>query len=422
MKSFFNKYKFYLIGVASVLIIIAMGVSFAIFRISVTGNQSKLRAGSLILNLDESTTDGISINPAYPLTDEEGKNTKSYIFTLENNGTMDADYTIYLEDITTATNKMAHSIIRFNLKKQLYDSTGTLKGSQPSDKLDSLTNITNEKGEIVLDGGTMASGEKTTYTLNIWMDYNAGNEYQGTSFKGKLRIDGSQQYNKVSAAYTYDQNNAATLCITGEESTCVQTDCYESGKTCNPGDIIYYMVNPTTRVRFHVMYDENGKITMQSQKNTVSNIAWNTSGNNGDGPITILTALENATSTWTNVNDLTYTLGTTVFKTNAYTGCSTYNTCETNTYTLTSRTAKARMITVQEAALLGCTQDLESCPKWMNNYLDSSANYGYWTVSSVSSTSNNARVVYLSGALVYDANSSVNDTNYGARAIVQITK
>ena len=79
---------------------------------------------------------------------------------------------------------------------------------------------------------------------------------------------------------------------------------------------------------------------------------------------------------WSNVNVQTYTMGTTVFRDNAYTGCSSSSSCTTNTYTLASRTAKARMITVQEAKALGCSEATKSCPIWMYNYLYKSSSNG----------------------------------------------
>ena len=75
-------------------------------------------------------------------------------------------------------------------------------------------------------------------------------------------------------------------------------------------------------------------MTLQQRENTVYNTAWYSSSNDSSkGPTTILPALESATSGWTNINNQTYTMGTTTFKTNAYTGCTSSG-CTTNTYTL----------------------------------------------------------------------------------------
>ena len=259
-----------------------------------------------------------------------------------------------------------------------------------------------------------------------------------------------RNYDNIVSAYTYN----SSTCVTGEEETCVKTTCYKSttAGSCPAGTIIKYKVNDTDIVTFHVMYDNGTTMTMQSQKNTVNNTMWisaadyatentdstscsNTSCND-EGPMTVLVALERATRGWTNVNDQTYTMGTTVFKDNAFTGCY-YNSCTTNTYTLDARTAKARMITTQEITNLGCTDAAKSCPNWMNNYLynstsyggtvsDSSTdpttgspNYGYWTMSAYSSSKNHAWYVYYNGNV---RSNGTYRTYYGARAVVVVSK
>lgn len=219
-----------------------------------------------------------------------------------------------------------------------------------------------------------------------------------TNMKGAIdelyeKSDIRKQGNFVSA-YTYS-TATSTECITGEEPTCKKSTCYKSktSGSCKAGDIIKYKVNDTDIVTFHVMYDNGSTLTMQSQKNIINNTEWikkgdyieaggtetdyGTYGDSNKGPLTVLTALENATGGWNNVKDQTYTMGTTVFKINAYTGCDNTS-CTTNTYTLSERTAKARMITYQEVADFGCDIDsnrLNSCPKWVYNYVSGTANY-----------------------------------------------
>ena len=243
-------------------------------------------------------------------------------------------------------------------------------------------------------------------------------------------------------AYTYN----STSCITGEESTCVENSCYvsQTSGSCPAGTIIKYKVNDSTTKYFHVLHDDGATMTLQQRENIVKNRAWyyddaGVSGDNTIGPLDVLPELESATTGWTNVNDQTYTMGTTNFNnTNSYTGCSSYNSCTANTYTLAQRTAKARMITVQEAAALGCTASSKSCPIWVYNYLGCSTNYGgivnegscqnpdnrgYWTMSTYSSkhTMSNA----FAYAWLVDESGSLTEGYYyayGARAVVVINK
>lgn len=237
-------------------------------------------------------------------------------------------------------------------------------------------------------------------------------------------------------AYTYNHlDEASNYCITGRESTCKETRCYESREpgSCPSGTIIKYKVNDTDIVTFHVMFDEGKTMTMQSQKNTISKTAWYADGrDNSKGPLTVLSVLENATRGWTNVENQTYTMGTTVFKTNKYTGCDEYDSCTTNTYTWELRKAKARMITLQETTLLGCTDSYNSCPMWLHLH---DGDYGYWTMSPYSSSSLTAWYVsYDQGSVqgddqvwdpinhVSEHSNSTTSLNYDARAVVVVDK
>lgn len=172
----------------------------------------------------------------------------------------------------------------------------------------------------------------------------------------------NKKQGKFISAYVYNElSGASNYCVMGEEETCEKnTKCItrrEEGD-CKPGDIIKYKVNNSTIVTFHVMYDDIYTITMMSQSPIVNNTAWyQESGISNKGPLTILTALENATSGWNYVIKQKYSTSATV--------CSSYNDCRNNAYSYTDRTAQARMLTVQEAVSLGCTSTSNSCPKWI---------------------------------------------------------
>ncbi|MCI8347196.1 MAG: hypothetical protein HFJ12_04540, partial [Bacilli bacterium] len=180
-------------------------------------------------------------------------------------------------------------------------------------------------------------------------------------------------------------------------------------------------------------------LTMQSQKNTINNTEWyKDDDDNSKGPLTVLPALEKATKGWSNVNNQTYTMGSTDFNGNAATRCYDGGTrliCEGNQYTLPERIGKARMITAHEAAKLGCTESNKTCPIWMYNYLYKSnnyggtqnddstygnqKNYGYWTMSSFVTNTHDAWHVYCTGGL---DGSAVTNSAYGARAVVVVNK
>ncbi len=270
-----------------------------------------------------------------------------------------------------------------------------------------------------------------------------------------------KSFNKdLITAYEYSEQEPK--CINGEEKTCVKTDCYKKGKTCKQGTVIKYYVKENEYHYFYVLHDDGTIITMQQRENTIRNIAWHAGKNdNSEGPTTVLPALEQATSTWVNVNVLEYEPGVTTLYENANTGCiSTEDykiNCDKNTYTssvLGKRKARARMITALEASSTGClvwkdgatdsrvippsinAYNQGSCPDWMHNYLWQSTSYGgsynndtvnekgvndhaYWTMSADSGSTVDAWLVPHVGDLNRD-NTTL--TYGGARAVVEINK
>ena len=242
------------------------------------------------------------------------------------------------------------------------------------------------------------------------------------------------------AAYNYN----STSCITGEEETCEATTCYKdkTAGACPAGTIIKYKVNDTTEKYFHVLHDDGEKITMQQRENTTDDVVWYSSNTKAEGPLVALSALENATKDWTNLNTIEYTAGVTPIFGDSSTECDYDDitfTCGQNSYTLGERKVKARMITVPEALSVGCDGTDQSCPIWMYNYLtdvisyggtvnvetDSNGNsiLGYWTMTSKygSATNKNAYVINFFGRVGYRR---VNQTplKMGTRAVVEINK
>lgn len=218
-------------------------------------------------------------------------------------------------------------------------------------------------------------------------------------------------------AYLYDEKNSNTKCMTGDESTCKETNCinYSNQNHCPAGTIIKYRINSSTIKKFHVMFDEGNTMTMQSQEEIVYSTTWNSTSDITKGPITILTDLENETKGWSNVNNQTYTLGTTSLSgEGAYTGCNEYNSCTTNSYTLSERTAKARLITVQEATALGCSNEKNSCPRWLNS------SNSYWT--STVHNSSPSSVYYINHNLFNNIYYITTTKQLPAHAVIEIAK
>ena len=178
-----NDQKKKIILLVAVALILLMGTTYAWLSFSKSSEKTNvLHAGTLSLKLSNETEGGISLSNAYPMTDQEGLNTTVYTFSLVNDGTIDSNYTVYLDDLDLDSGKirMDDSIVKYNFQKDEESATtGTISslGTSPN---------------RVLDSGVIEKGKTVNYKLQVWMDYNADNSQQATSFKTQLRIEASQ--------------------------------------------------------------------------------------------------------------------------------------------------------------------------------------------------------------------------------------
>jgi hypothetical protein len=199
--------------------------------------------------------------------------------------------------------------------------------------------------------------------------------YSLTDSTCKKKVENNQY---ILGAYEYNDtvsSGETGYCVAGTEDTCIKSNCIYDASigACSAGTIIKYQVNNNDIYYFNVLHDDAGVMTLQSV-DAIAQSAWDTSSS--EGPVTALTAITEATKDWSNVNDLTYTLGETIFlkypndsnNANPYTNCPSYNSCTSNSYTLSSSlttNVKARIISMQEASDLGCTDEVSSCPSFM---------------------------------------------------------
>jgi len=276
----------------------------------------------------------------------------------------------------------------------------------------------------------LENNANASVTINLGVQGGLANQPISLPMNGHLIPQAKKENKNISNIWKYNQTTgSSTFCVTGEESTCLPIN----PEVFEPGTIIKYKVNDSLEKYFYVVSDNGNTLTLQQRENTVSATMWYTAKDNTKGPITILPALESATTSWINVLNQTYTLGTTVFKDNPYMGCSyasvtkTFN-CTTNPYSIGTKTAKARLLTVQEASSLGCTIDRTSCLVWIYNYLALSASFqgtvnqtldlAYWLANVYA-----ADTIY-SWTIDYTGNIGSSNPNkaQGARAVVLIDK
>lgn len=173
--------KVILIVLLIILIIVIIALSYAAFRFMGMGQRENVvTLGTLELTLTEGNT--INLEDTYPISDSEGLALDGYDFTLENTGTADVDYVIYLDnvEIQSPDVKLDDMYLKYSFDKN--DSIGT------AEYLESL----GEDGSRILDQGTLSHGEENSYVLRVWPTTEIDGDFGGQVWKGKLRITGDQ--------------------------------------------------------------------------------------------------------------------------------------------------------------------------------------------------------------------------------------
>ena len=180
--------------------------SYAWLTLQVTGNKTNiLRAGTLKLTLDDTTSNGILLEKAVPMSDTKGKTTTEYTFTLQNSGSIASDYKIYLDDVALSDGE-----IRLEDSKVKYQLTKN--GEETVDLLDSLD-------DKVLDSGTIGTNKTNTYSLRVWIDSDAGNEVMGKILSKELRVEATQAKQIPTAAKSFADDSWDTIATAVEFGT-----------------------------------------------------------------------------------------------------------------------------------------------------------------------------------------------------------
>ena len=209
-----------LFALAFVLIVLVAG-SYAWLTLTIDKTKTNvLRAGTLSLVLDDTTSEGIKLEKAVPISDEKGKTGTEYTFTLQNKGTKTASYTIYLDDVALETNE-----------KRMDDSKAKYQLTKNSNETVALLNTLPDK---ILDSGEIAGSTTNTYSLRVWIDSAAENEVMGTILYKELRVEATQAGAKTTT--TAMCKRAITL----HKEICGQTSGYCAGDGYTTGSEIEY--------------------------------------------------------------------------------------------------------------------------------------------------------------------------------------
>ena len=162
--------------------LVGIGVSYSLWNISVsqdTTNIAETKCFDLSISNQENN---ISLENAYPISNDKGKSLTPYTFTITNTCDITAEYSVNLEVLNNSTLSSKFIDVMFEGNINLlssYDSTDKVNTSS----------IESRK----LTTGILKSRESKDYSLRLWIDYNTtledlNNEIK--TFKSKIVVVG----------------------------------------------------------------------------------------------------------------------------------------------------------------------------------------------------------------------------------------
>ncbi len=207
------------LAVISILMVMTLFVSssYSLWKVTVAQQEENV-ISSGCFNIELKAIDGsknINLGNTYPMTDEKGKNLSPYTFVITNNCTIDASYTIYLnqligdsktDETPSEEKENIEDYIKYTFKKEGSDTTEeeakSLKDLEtiPSEELEPTDITFNYSGKNVkttykLDSGTLtgkkenaSNGEEDKYILHLWISDEATNSIAGQTFEAGISV------------------------------------------------------------------------------------------------------------------------------------------------------------------------------------------------------------------------------------------
>ena len=189
-----RKSKLNLIILGLFIILASIGLSYAYWKFSLTGDKSNnITSGCFNLEMTNQK-DEINLGSTYPITDEEGLKLKPFSFTLKNTCTIFAHYNVNMEMLEGTTLNSKWVAVRVN--NEAISTLDTFKETN--------TSVKNSTESRTIAEGYLSAGDSVDYTVSFWMDEEAtiDDDVMNKMFKTKIVVVSEpSSYSPVQAGY-----------------------------------------------------------------------------------------------------------------------------------------------------------------------------------------------------------------------------
>ena len=173
------------IAVVAVVAVTLTG-SYAIFSQLKYGNEyNKMQVGSLSFSYVDLSEEGnvLQLASTYPLSDTDGADATPYRFSVENTGTLIANYKVKIIKDTDAitADGCSSNTLDLNYARYQFDN------GEAAD-LSSIKSATNSNEFIVYEG-TLQAFESNIHEIRVWLNETSPNSVLGQHFHGKVVVE-----------------------------------------------------------------------------------------------------------------------------------------------------------------------------------------------------------------------------------------
>lgn len=188
------------------IVISMIGGSYAIFSSTSKADEyNVLKVGKLEISYVDSGDgygDVLSLNGAYPISDEDGMKSNPYRFSITNTGTIAADFKIKVlyDNSIIDEDGCENKLLPLNYVKYQFDN------NQPV-----LLGTKETQDYLVYEANNLLPGSSEIHEIRIWLDKNATNEVLGKHFHGKVVVESTQSGIDDSLTYEYKVGQSITL-------------------------------------------------------------------------------------------------------------------------------------------------------------------------------------------------------------------
>ncbi len=210
-----------------IVISVSIGTTYSLWTTSVHQESTNtIDVGCFNVSFNDQNIAGagnIDLENFYPISDDIGKISIPYKFTITNTCSVASSYNVLLETLNSSTMDESKLKVYFNdTSVKYYVDNATIGLSEDA------------KNGMNLTKGYLAAGEKITYSLKAWIDYNVTVDtpnIQGKIWNGRIVVNSEASFTKpILNNKVLDGNNVVLDAHTGNNKTVESITCYYGDK------------------------------------------------------------------------------------------------------------------------------------------------------------------------------------------------